>query len=377
MGDRIRGLYRRGAVWWFAQQVDGVRRHVSLRTRDEAEAIRKALALRSEGGGFARAGRWRAEIRAYLAERLEAQRMTRSTATARESVLRLFAEEIGTDTPETLTRERVARWHRELLEPPRPRPEEETGEVVDGVPEPRERGRARRGRRRALSPASANDYLAHVRPFLAWLVAKRRLRENPAAGVEPFRIMRPRRSAFVGLETVRRLVEEAPSEELRFVLLAGFDAGLRKTEIVEARASWFRVAEGFLEVLPSPTFQAKDREVRAVPLTTRFREFLARWGLPDGPDHDGGGAYVLRPEKAPGRSRYRYDPRRPFEDYVRAVPGLDGITMHDMRRSFASNLAIKGVSLLKIARWLGDEPGVVDRRYAHLQPSDDEIDALA
>jgi hypothetical protein len=37
-------------------------------------------------------------------------------------------------------------------------------------------------------------------------------------------------------------------------------------------------------------------------------------------------------------------------------------------------LAIAGVSIFKIAQWLGDDVRVVERHYAHLLPQDSDIE---
>jgi hypothetical protein len=39
---RIKGLYLRGEIYWFAKQVNGRRRMVSLETRDYVEAVQRA-----------------------------------------------------------------------------------------------------------------------------------------------------------------------------------------------------------------------------------------------------------------------------------------------------------------------------------------------
>jgi hypothetical protein len=44
------------------------------------------------------------------------------------------------------------------------------------------------------------------------------------------------------------------------------------------------------------------------------------------------------------------------------------------RHTFASLLAIAGVSIFKIAQWLGDDVRVVERHYAHLLPQDLDIE---
>jgi hypothetical protein len=48
--------------------------------------------------------------------------------------------------------------------------------------------------------------------------------------------------------------------------------------------------------------------------------------------------------------------------------------MTSMRHTFASLLAIAGVSIFKIAQWLGDDVKVVERHYAHLLPQDSDIE---
>ena len=50
------------------------------------------------------------------------------------------------------------------------------------------------------------------------------------------------------------------------------------------------------------------------------------------------------------------------------------MTPHIMRHTFASLLASSGVSIYKIAKWLGDDVRVVQRHYAKLLPNDGEIE---
>ena len=59
-------------------------------------------------------------------------------------------------------------------------------------------------------------------------------------------------------------------------------------------------------------------------------------------------------------------------------PSLFPITHHGMRHSFASQLAMAGVSLLAISKLLGHSGTQVTDRYAHLSPSslDDAVKVL-
>ena len=83
--------------------------------------------------------------------------------------------------------------------------------------------------------------------------------------------------------------------------------------------------------------------------------------------------FMLAPTVKHGRYRYRYDFRKAFDALAKRC-GL-AVTFHDLRRTFASLLVSKGVSLYKVAKWLGDELVTVQKHYGHLIPQDDEINA--
>jgi integrase len=49
-------------------------------------------------------------------------------------------------------------------------------------------------------------------------------------------------------ESVTDVLKAPPDDEEKFILFYGFDAGLRRGEIVEARVDWFDLANGLLHV---------------------------------------------------------------------------------------------------------------------------------
>jgi integrase len=163
--------------------------------------------------------------------------------------------------------------------------------------------------------------------------------------------------------------------------MAGFHAGLRKLEIIEARRDWFDLEAGTIWVQRAEgkrlregekPFHIKDSEERPIPISTTFKTFLA--------------AYLSRTELAPldfalnpstphGKSEYRYDYRTPFEEYM-AAQKCPHVTSHTMRRTFASLLVQAGVSIYKVAKWLGDAVAVVEISYGHLAPGDTDIEKM-
>jgi integrase len=83
---------------------------------------------------------------------------------------------------------------------------------------------------------------------------------------------------------------------------------------------------------------------------------------------------MLHPDVPRGKSRYRWDFRRPWSEYV-AKQNCSWVTPHIARHTFASLLASAGISIYKIAQWLGDDVRVVQKHYAKLLPKDEDIEA--
>jgi integrase len=82
---------------------------------------------------------------------------------------------------------------------------------------------------------------------------------------------------------------------------------------------------------------------------------------------------MLQPEVRQGRGPYRYDFRLPFQNYLQAQ-GMNWVTPHVLRHTFASLLASRGCNIYKIAKWLGDGMVTTQKHYAHLLPADDDIE---
>jgi hypothetical protein len=107
-----------------------------------------------------------------------------------------------------------------------------------------------------------------------------------------------------------------------------------------------------------------------VPVTPEFKQFLQRFL-----EGKAEGDYVLRANTMSGKWRYRADFSKAWYSQMKRC----GVrcTIHDGRRSFASNLVSHGVSIYKVARWLGDGVTVVEKSYGHLAPADRDIEALS
>lgn len=212
---------------------------------------------------------------------------------------------------------------------------------------------------------TAAAYLQRVQTFCAWMVREGRMPRSPCDSLPKSKTAPSFRRRFLSRQEAAALLDAAPDEEMRFVIYCALHAGLRKGEIIAARPGWFDLNAGLLHIQNEADWLIKDRTDRTIPLTAEFLQFLSGYGLRS--------PYMLAPEVTKGKHRYRYDFNRRFQAMKQST-GID-CTFHDLRRTFASLLVSKGVSVYKVAKWLGDGVAVVEKHYGHLAAQDSDINA--
>ncbi len=333
----MRNLYLKRGSYWYARMVGGERKWVNLQTPDLSEAVKRAAEIATnpllqpeKNLGH--------EVKRFVAYKVRMNEYSRDSAKSKPIALRQFAASVPRAfTTRSVNREHVQRFYATLQ-----------GRVTE---------------------STAQGYMMTLRSFFRWAVEVERTRiDNPVEKVALARHEPKGRLPFCSKAQANKLIANAPTNDLRFILFCGFHAGLRRGEIVEARVDWF--THNALHVRKTATFRPKDREERTIPLTKPFKKFLVQYLKVKRPDD-----FALRPDVGQGKWRYRYDFRRPFTDYMHNQ-GFDWVTPHVMRHSFASILASAGKSIFKIAEWLGDGVRVTQRHYAKLSPEDADIHAL-
>lgn len=334
MAKEIRGLYKRADIYWFRYTSHKGQERISLETSDLTEAIAKIGRIPKKSKN-ACAEPVDALIEAFIASKLEKNRFTDSTRRAAVVSLNKLAAHTRNIDLVNITTKILQTWYDEMRE--------------------------------ISSEHTAQTHFNRARSFFRWACKNRLIARSPTIDVNLGRLPPCRYIRFATDQQRRQLIENVPAHraDLKFILLAGFFAGMRKNEISESRESWFDLARGTVTIPGKDgDFQSKSRRERTIPLSPSFFRFLNTYKVTSG-------GYMIGQRKIQrGAAIYRYNFRRPFEEYVKAQ-GMPWITTHSMRHTFASLLASKGESIYKIAVWLGDDVRTVQKHYAKLLPVTD------
>lgn len=241
--------------------------------------------------------------------------------------------------------------------------------------------------RKVVKEATVQGYIVSAfRPFFRWLKETGVIKADPVKEMKMARLTQKAmvRERFCDedlRDQLLALAKVVPKEVLKndraiwleFILHAGFEAGMRKNEITEARPDWFDLNRKCVTIPFTDTFAPKMYKTRIIPLTDGFLEFLKTYPMT--------GQWCIAPDVEKGKRRYRYDIRRPFNKFIEWAgkqlgQDLRWVTPHVMRHTFSSLLINSNVSLFKVSRWLGDTERTTAKHYAHLKSYDDEINQI-
>lgn len=330
--DPAKGLWLRGDTYWLAATLPGYGRiRISLHTTDMAEAIVEARKVRL----FPE--RYMGEQTGSLLEEFFAHQERRGiSATHLKQSRRVLTKFQGDGKLESISPTAAHKWWAATL--------------------------------KEVAPKTSKDYLGVVVFFYKWAVAAGKVKLSPVSLIVPPKVRPSVRKSFLSPADALRVLDACEDEDLKFCLYCALHCGLRRGEVIASRPHWFDLTAGLLHIQNEADWLVKDRCNRTIPLTAEFLTFLKGYGIRK--------PFMFRPDVANNLNKksweYRTDFRKLFLNHMAKLK-IEGVTFHDLRRTFASLHVSRGTPLYHVAKWLGDHPNVVESTYGHLLPNDARI----
>jgi integrase len=363
LGHGLAVGYRRGR-WWVRERTEGRYRKRSLGEADDfADADGQDVLSYRDACRLAYAGPEAQEEAAagaytvsnamvdYLAW-FRAHRKDVHTTTIR--INRHILPKLGDRPVEKLTSRELREWHEAIANAPAGARSAKAGPrrtrpIDPSIPE-RERKRRRK--------ASANRTLTILKAALSHAFREGSVDSDLAwRRVKPFREVDVPRVRYLSRDEARRLVN-ACSGDFRSLVRGALMSGCRYGELRFLRVEDFDAAAGTIRIRES-----KGGKPRSIPLTDEGRELLET--LTAGRT---GGEHVFR--RADGKPWEKSQQKRRMRDACATAKIEPEIRFNDLRHTYASLLAQRGVTLQVIAEVLGHaDTRMTSRHYAHLVPS--------
>ncbi len=210
----------------------------------------------------------------------------------------------------------------------------------------------------------------HLSSMFSFAVNEGYMDLNPLKKIRLYKIKQtiPKFLSKIQIELIIQQANEH-STQASLVFGLGIFAGLRKNEIANARWEWFDLTNNVITIQPYRDFIPKGHRTRPIPLHVKLSETLCLCNKPEG--------YLLESpiNEETRRNHERFDFKKMFNTVCKKA-NVEWVTPHVLRHTFASQLALSGVSLYKIQQWLGHSDPKTTMIYAHLQAHDDEINLI-
>jgi integrase len=207
-----------------------------------------------------------------------------------------------------------------------------------------------------VTPATVNRELALLKHMLTKAVEWGYLKNNPA---KPVKLLKepPGRLRYLEADEIERVLDNCGHDPrapyLGPIVLMALHTGMRLGEIVGLRWDDIDLKHRLISIT-----KTKNNERKTIPINDILYEELSRL-----PRHVTSPYLFCHPD---GARILRVD--RSFHGALKRA-GIDKFRFHDLRHTFASHLAMRGIPLETIGALLGHKDPKMTKRYAHLSPA--------
>jgi site-specific recombinase XerD len=213
------------------------------------------------------------------------------------------------------------------------------------------------------SPATINRRLVTLRVFCRWAMNEGLLASDPTSAIKPVKQVQPAPRWLDRKEqyALRRAAEKDGDVRNLAILLLLLNTGLRVSEVAGLKLADVELSERKGEI----TVRGKGTKVRTVPLNAEVRRALREY-LAKRPKVKHDALFVNQRGEPLGRLGIEYQVAT-----LGRVAGLEHLTPHMLRHTFAKNLIDQSVSLDQVAMLMGHRSLTTTARYT--QPSQQDL----
>jgi integrase len=209
----------------------------------------------------------------------------------------------------------------------------------------------------AGTPYRANRVISLVSKMFSLAIRWEMRADNPCKGIEKNTEIKRRRYLKPDeLERLTKSLRDEPAQQAANIIRILLMTGARKGEVLTMKWDDIDLRDG---TWSKPASSTKQKEFHQVPLSAPVRQLLSEISQQQGD----GQTYVFASSDS---NTGHYIAIKEAWDRICKRADIGGLRIHDLRHSFASQLASGGESLLLIGQLLGHSEPSTTARYAHL-----------
>lgn len=204
-----------------------------------------------------------------------------------------------------------------------------------------------------------NHDLVNLSHMLKMAIRWGYLDHNPASNVVKLKVPK-NPPKFLSQDEIKKLIEAAKHSHIYPLIITALHTGMRKSELLNLKWTDVDFQQCIIKVQSKADWHTKNYKHRIIQMTPILQQTLKEHKLHQ--DENGVDCeYVFTYEG----ERILQDVRRSFRTILK-LAGLKDVTLHTLRHTFASQLAMAGVPLMDIQVLMGHQSFETTLQYAHL-----------
>lgn len=204
-----------------------------------------------------------------------------------------------------------------------------------------------------------NNELANLSHILKMAIRWRYIDRNVVSDVDKMKLAKkpPR---FLSQTEIKKLIDAAEGSHIQPIIVTAIHTGMRKSELLNLKWSDIDFDQKTITIQPKPDWHTKNYKSRVLKMTPVLDKVLRQ--------------HKEQQERIGYQSEYAftYEGKRIKWGVdmglktIKKKAGLENITLHTLRHTFASQLVMAGVPLRDVQELMGHQSFETTLQYAHL-----------
>jgi len=210
-----------------------------------------------------------------------------------------------------------------------------------------------RGKETTIKPSTLNRELACLKTMFSYAEEQGLISYNPLRKLSLLK-ERNKRLRYLTIKEIERLLETIDLDYLRVIVILALGTGMRKGEILQLKWKYINFEEQYIEV-GVDEMATKSEKRRIVPIDDYIVDVLRNWKSDS--------EYIFCKDGKPYK-----DIKKSYNKALKKA-GIEDVTFHDLRHTFASHAVMNGMDLYTLQNILGHSSIKMTERYSHLSKS--------
>jgi len=216
-------------------------------------------------------------------------------------------------------------------------------------------------------PKTVQNTLGVIQTMFKHAVKLKYISDNPVTQLDTIRGIQKNKQRYLTQDEINALLKASKKHYFKDLVMIGVYTGMRRGELVNLCFEDVDLNKKIIYIKNKDNFTTKSRKERVLPLHQNLYQFFN--------DNKNKKGYCFL------KDGQLFNLKSLTLNFIKLCKNLDlkDVSLHTLKHTFISWCLIEGISIFKVARWVGHSTTHITEQYSHLYPEENtnrDIDRL-